>query len=248
MRRASIWMLLIVFSSSFAIQITSCSIIGVTAGAIADARRPKTQIVPTGRVVKFYPGDKLILFLKDSTRVQGVYAGPDRLTDSEYVSRYERWRAASAENGEFPMIGERIRIGGSGITSADDGVFVGFVHRGIEIAHGSRTRVRLFADNHRLVRSDGRRIDLDRAGKQALAGELPLITALRVRSGENVRVVPLDEVALVYGPTHPQGARTGLVIGLSADVIVAAAVVAAAASYKGPFEGASGCSYTPTSY
>jgi hypothetical protein len=246
--RALTWMLLILLSCSFAIHVAGCSILGASIGAIADARRPRTKLVPTGRVVKFYPGDKLVLFLKDSTRVEGIYAGPDRLSDSNYVGRYQRWRAASPENGEFPLIGERIRVGESGITSADDGKFVGFVHRGLEIDRRGSKRVRLFEDHHWLLRSDGHRIDLARVSKQALAGELPVITALRVRSAESTRTVPLNDVGLVYGPTHPQGARMGFVIGLTVDAAVAVAIMAFASSYQGPFAGASGCSYTPSTY
>lgn len=249
MSRAQGWAAIAALGAAFTFHVTisGCSVLGLVSGSIWDAIHRKGQrLIPPARVMRFYRGDAMVLILEDSTRVECVYEGSARLPAEEYERRYTEWRRSDPRAADFPMIGERVSIGERGsVTSVGTGSFRGFAHGGILLERKGRLRVVSDLERGFVTRSDGTTTGLRQVRELAVAGVLPLVTALRVRTQEGERVVPVDEVALVQAPDHPHGARNGFVIGLVADVVVVAVV---ASSLQSAFDNSGGCepTYTPT--
>jgi hypothetical protein len=238
-RRVRSWSIIAFLGSLFTFHVTGCSLIGLTGGAILDSRHRAPRALVPGRVERFYPGDAMVLTLKDGTRVEGVYEGPARIPAEEYARLYRAWREGSKHASDLPEIGEQVSA-----PIVGEGRFIGFVQSGIEVAWKKKAVMGRFRENGWLTRSNGRRIHLADLRKMAETGELPILTVMRIRGGEETREVPLNDVAIVRAPGHPYAAKTGFFLGLFAD----AAIVAAAATYESPHIDASGCAYYPEPY
>jgi len=55
------------------------------------------------------------------------------------------------------------------------------------------------------------------------AGELPVTTALEIRTEAGTAIVGLDEIAVVMGPTQRTAAAACFFVGLVADVVIVVA-------------------------
>lgn len=244
MRRARGWVAIALFGATFAIHVTGCSLIGLTAGSIVDATQKGSRTLPPTRFASFYPGDNMTLTLEDGDRIEGVYRGAARVPDQDYASRYRPWRDDDVHATGFPRLGERVSVDHPGsINGGGEGWFRGFAHGGIELGEKGAVRVIPITGDGTLRDSRGKRIPLARVRERVEAGDVPLSTAMRIDTDSGVRVIPIDAVALVSAPSHPNAARTGFMIGLVADV----AVVAVAASSQTHQQNYGGCT-DPTIY
>jgi hypothetical protein len=238
---------LLALGSCLSVHLSGCSLIGLAGGAIVDARRPDTTLMPTGRMHAFRVGDSLTLVLRDTTRISGRYAGVSRMSDEVYRARWARLRE---ERGgpPLPRPGAYVRVVRSGrdLASGGGGEFLAFTLDAIEIRdrRGAVKALPLRAVDE--IRWDDGRARLSHGDLEQLrlAGGLPLAASITIDADGTAVTVPLDDVAWVWGPTMKDAARKGFVLGLAADAVIVATAIAVAASYRGPFEG-SNCEASP---
>ena len=218
MNRRRGWIALAGLGAFFAVHIEGCSLIGLTTGAAIDANTPRFQQVSASELVRVSPGSRVTLLLHDSTRVRGVYRGATRIADDDYRIVYDAWRAHHPRGASFPEIGEPVELKPGG-----KGAFRAFVAEGVEIQSRRLGATSLDRDGW-LVRRDGSRLDLLEARDLALAGELPIATALRIETDQGERRIALDRVALVDAHTVRHAALSGFLVGLAADAMVVTVV------------------------
>lgn len=201
--------------ASFAIHIGGCSLIGVGMGTNADAHKPPIERLQPG-LMRIDPGARITVLLDDSTQAAGVYRGPQRMPDAEYRALYDAWRAVYSRGASFPAIGERVEQSWGG-----RGEFVAFSAEGIEIRPGRWDPEVTGLDRLGwIVRPSGERLDLREARDLAIAGDLPMATALRLQTRSGERVVPIHRVALVEVVNNRHAARNGFIAGLVVDAII----------------------------
>jgi hypothetical protein len=233
------------------LHVSGCSLIGLAGGSIIDAGRPRHSFVPTGQVHTFHFGDSVRLQRRDSTVVEGRFAGSTRIPDAEYRDRFAMAQSRpGAPALPPPGVPVQVRLRGAVPMSADRGELLAFVAAAVEFRDRSGRTVSVPFSQLRELQWDGgrERLTLEDLARLRLEGALPLASNLLVESDTGTVVVPVDDVAWLWGPTPRGAARKGFVLGLVADVVVVGVVAAIASSYRGPFEGAGGCDASPSVY
>jgi hypothetical protein len=225
------WIAIAGLGGIFAVNVNGCSLIGLGVGTAIDTRASLHEQLRGGEMVRVPAGSRVVLLLDDSTRVRGVYLGSERITDQEYRPVYGAWRANHPRAAGFPEIGESIQV-----TDGGKGVFRAFVAEGVEF-QSWRLRPVPFDRDGWLVRSDGSRLHLYDVRDLALAGELPIATALRIDTDRGERRIAVDRVALVETPSSGRAALAGFLVGLAADAMI---VIAIRDATRGP-----SCSVAP---
>ena len=76
-----------------------------------------------------------------------------------------------------------------------------------------------------LARRDGSRLDLLEVREIALAGDLPIATALRVKTDLGELRIAVDSVKMIDASTVRHAALNGFIVGLAADAIIVATAV-----------------------
>jgi hypothetical protein len=238
---------LLALGSCLSVHVSGCSLIGLAGGAIIDARRPATMLVPTGKMHAFREGDSLLLVLRDTSRIAGRYAGVSRMSDEVYRERYGRIRGERGA-AALPVPGANVTVVLSrwDLASGGQKEFLAFVIDAIEIRDRRGEVKALPIREVQEIRWDEGRARLSRAELERLRleGALPIAASITIDADGGAVTVPLDDVAWVWGPTMKDAARKGFVLGLAADAIIVATAIAAAASYRGPIEG-SNCEASP---
>lgn len=202
---------IIALSLLLAIQVSGCTVIGFAVGEAADRKAKERQRYRMGDLARIERGSKVQLLMDDSTRVAGKYLGALRQEESAYRPRYEAWRAQAARAATFPAWSERVVVDPGG-----QGPFMGFVLEGVLIRSGTRG-IHPVTSSGMLRREDGSALDLLDVQDLALAGELPLATALRVETDDGERQIAVDRVVQVDGTGPQNAAIRGLVAGLAFD-------------------------------
>ena len=239
MVRRRAWFALFALAAFFAVNINGCTLIGLTAGAISDARGARYRELRGAEMVRIPPGSRVSIHLRDSTLLQGVYRGSVRIDADAYQLTYAAWRQRHARGASFPEIDEPIELDPGG-----KGSFVAFVAEGIEM-RAPRMGVTVVDAHGVLVRSDGARLDLIDARDMALAGELPIATALLLRTREGDERVAVDRVERIDAVIRRRGAVHGMLVGLAADVIIIAIV---RTHRSGPAPSSPDCDPPPLTY
>lgn len=239
MNRRFGWLALGALSAFFAVSLHGCTIIGLTAGAISDSRTPRYRELRGSEMVRVPPGSQVTVRLRDSTRLIGVYRGAVRIADEAYQPAYAAWRERHPRGDAFPEVDEPIAFDPGG-----SGSFRAFVATGIEVqVPGVGLTV---VDPHGiLVRRNGARLDLFDARDMALAGELPIATALLVRTSQGEKRIPVDRVQKIDAVVSRRGAVNGMLVGLAADVIIIAII---RTHRSGPAPSGPECDWQPYSY
>lgn len=108
MGRRRSWIAVAALGAVFAVHVNGCSLIGLTAGAMLDADKPRYQQLRGSEMVRVLPGSHVQLLLDDSTWVVGIYRGSARIADDEYRPVYDAWGAHHPRGASFPQIGEPV--------------------------------------------------------------------------------------------------------------------------------------------
>lgn len=229
MNRRRGWIAIAGLGAIFAVHVNGCSLMGLATGAMIDAKAPRLQQIRASELVRVSPGSRVTILLDDSTFVRGTYRGSTRLADDAYRVIYEIWRATHPRGPSFPEIGEPVELNPGG-----KGAFGGFVAEGVELESrrwGSTATP--FDRDGWLERRDGSRLDLWEVRDLALAGDLPIATALRIETEGGERRIALDRVALIAASTSRHAARTGFLVGLAADAMIVAMAAGIASQSQG---------------
>ena len=198
-----------------------CVAVAAMLGIIA-AARPAGAVEPGewGLVkLRFFPGDSVILTLKDSTRVAGEFQGLAKTSPEAYGPRYERWRSTAPQATHMPAMGAQVELVGFGMSNFARGSFWGFSQEAVEIQKKRDApigSVEFARFTHLVVPGKGqvRRQQLERWSK---AGELPRVTELRLQTADGPRTIPLDDVAAAQAPGFAPAPRG---LGLFSDRVV----------------------------
>jgi hypothetical protein len=247
-RRLYVVVAAIGLSLAISVHTTGCSLIGLTGGAIIDARTPRNRLVPTGKIHAFSRGDSLRLYLADSSEVAGRYVGSERMSDSRYRDRFARMQERSGA-ADLPTPGATVQViqPGMGLVGGGSSELLAFLHDGIEVSdRRGRVRVVPFRKIHE-IHWDGKRLKHKDLAALRLAGAVPLPEQMILEADTGAVVVPLDDIEMVWGPSLRGAARRGFVLGLAADAVVVVTVVAIAASSQ-PFSGGTSCDASPGLY
>lgn len=212
------WIAIVALGAIFAVHVNSCSLINLAVGWRIDARRPRYEELRASELVRVSPGEQITLLLDDSTRVSGAYLGSAHIADAEYRVTYDAWRGRHLRGPAFPEIGElvQLKLGGKGAFNA-------FVAEGVEL-QSRRFGRSTYERKGWMLRHDGSKLDMIEVRDLSLSGELPMATALRMRTDAGERSIPVNRIAMIGATPARHAAMKGFLVGLAADVLVIAAI------------------------
>jgi hypothetical protein len=114
----------------------------------------------------------------------------------------------------FPEIGETVRLRPGG-----KGAFRAFVAQGVEL-QSRRLGTVVAKPGAWLERRDGSKLDMSEVYELAVAGDLPMATALRIETDRGDDTISVERVALIHAPTVRHAARNMFLAGLAVDAMI----------------------------
>ncbi len=101
------WMWL---SIPFTVVISGCSLIGLTLGAMSDARQPKEMIIPGWKVDSLKVGTMIEVLCKDSITLRGKYNGVEPMPLGQYAQAYAKAQARLPEGIHLPNLADTLTM------------------------------------------------------------------------------------------------------------------------------------------
>lgn len=256
--RIALLVLAVLLMSPLVLSNASCTAIGYSIGNSLTKNDPPRRI-PAGKALRIEAGTPMEAALEDARVVRGVYLGRARLGDGEYAARYDAWRARTPD--AFALASEVELVDRRGRTRT--AVFRGFGYRAVSVSGAAGRIDDVPFAKLRAVRADSaREWSATRLAELDARGELPSREALAIGRGlpfdwnkqwspgrgisaaslpafSDTVTVPVDGVQVLSVPSA-RGVRTVCTLaGLAVDASLIA-LVAAAASIRGPFD-SGGC-------
>jgi hypothetical protein len=229
-----------------------CTLIGLTTGAVSDARR-KPTLLPVWEVDSLKPGVPVDVQLRDGRRFVGRFSGLSSVPPAEYAEAYEKARVALQGEVRLPALGpvELVEAGGKKRQVELLGFNPGCA--ALRRKSGAEPTCHPSGKTSSLTDAAGGRIGATAIDTWTNSGRLPLKDAL-VMSGAALDAaappltkeykdagpdqrqalrLPLEEIASIEW-LRPGGATTkGLLIGAAVDVVVVGAAAIALAADSG---------------
>jgi len=216
---------------------TGCSVIGLATGAIIDGAKPDTTITESNYHRSLRTNRAITVVLDDGSRLNGEYEGVVSLGEGAYSARFE---GSSLSPADSPRPGDEIRVlrdlGGEvrGIFLGYDlapmraAVMPGSKHvRGIpvicrlmESEHEESTQIHLSVVRAMIGPRDTD-YDMTLIRERAASNDLPLLSALSVRTNSVVETIPIDEIAATEQPTSKKAKWVLLGVGAGIDATLA---------------------------
>ena len=241
--RAFVSLMLSALLLPMVISISGCTAIGYAIGHAVDHGKPG-RVLPAADALVVRPGAAVTLELAGHRSLAGLYLGRGRVGDDAYRDMWESWRAAHGG----PALGDTVQLEReSGALSL---VFRGFAFRAVELRtldgkQGEHMAFRSF----RALRAGDWSMPTDSLEAMNARGELPTHEALRIATGTRRQIeaarwgspgllaapalpdtvlVPYDDVRHLLLPAPRTATKVGVVVGLTADMIIVAGLVAMA--------------------
>lgn len=271
LRRVLHAFLFVLVLAPFAVHLTGCSILGLGIGAVMDSQRPRRdRMIPSNEVGEVRSGSFVEFRLRDSSVVVGKFLGVDQDFSAGYAERYAAWRAGPDSAYRAPALGEEVRLVERSRRSRI-GRFAGFGYRSALLERmGKSPQIYLFEDLIELRTADKTRIKVERFAELEAEGRLPTrVGAWVARPSASPKTagerwlghlkrerpafadtveVSADELRWVRASSQSSAARTGLYIGLTADLVGLAVVLSAASASSSPGCDLSGVTFGPGYY
>lgn len=216
-----------------ALQLSGCSVIGFTVGAIKDAALPQEYVFTRYAIDSLKHGMVLKIRKVDSTICSGKLSGTISRPPEEYVVIYKGHLTRSPIGLLVPELGESIRIIAEGERGHREsfGQLIGFHSGAICVRASGETEVTDVPTSaiDTVFSGAGRAIDGVRIRRHLANGDIPLMeTGLLVKVGDQTTLVPLDSILEIHCPTSRNEKWWNLGIGIVLDavgIIVTVAVV-----------------------
>jgi hypothetical protein len=172
----------IVSSLIFLVGVTGCSPTGWL-----------TKELPDGS--SFDKGDQVTVLTKNGSSTSGMFLGLESVSEQEYANQFFH---SVPLNSQVPEIGEAIRISTS--ISPDkiwEGKFVGFDYKNLWVKFSENTNPQPIYITNVFGLADSRGHSMYRMNLRQMFvdGDLPLMTALTIKTTNGIVYVPINTVA-----------------------------------------------------
>jgi hypothetical protein len=151
--------------------------------------------VPDGSNLK--PGENVTVIQRDGSVITGEYIGPTTIPSAEYTALYDRVGQSPLEGNVLPGIGQTVQF--STIltdTKSWTGQLVGFDLANIWLRFPGKTGAEpiYFSSISSLSDGNGGVIDRMKLRGMFLNGDIPLMSALKIKNGSREVAVPISSV------------------------------------------------------
>ncbi len=229
------------FCLLLAVALCGCSIIGLTIGALSDARQPKAMTVPGWKVDTLKVGAKVEVLHRDGSTVSGKFTGVKPMPFSEYVSLHTKAQTQLPEGIHVPNLADTVFMTFIARQPQEPEVVVtgqlaGFEQDSVRIGQQVAGKARILAwPLSELMRMSNRSGD-DVTGETVRSlindGKIPVRSALALSEKREKRLIAANQVQEIHVlPAKKSGALTGFLLGAVIDATVL--IAAASADYGG---------------
>ncbi len=215
------------------LQLSGCSVIGFTAGAIKDASLPEEYVITRDEIGGLEHGIAVIITRIDSTVFVGEFSSCVTLRSKEYADAYKEHMDRHPLRTLLPKLGDSIRIVVDSTQKQREsfGRLVGFGCGAISLRASGETEVTNIPIKtiDSLSGSSGEGMDGVTLRRHLTNGDIPLMeTGMLVEVGGQTTAVPIDSILEIHYPTSRNEKWWNLGIGLALDAVcvtVAAAII-----------------------
>lgn len=219
-----------------AVALCGCSIIGLTIGALSDARQPKAMTVPGWKVDTLKVGAKVEVLLRDGRTVNGKFKGIKPMPFNQYVTLHNEAKAQLPEGMYLPNPTDTLVMTFAARKPQESEVTVtgqlaGFVRDSVRVGQNVAGKARIVAwPLSELIRlSDQRGNELTGETIRSLIndGKIPVRSSLAILAKSEQKLIPTNQVQQVH---QLAGKKEGVLVGFLLGAAIDAAVIAAVAS------------------
>jgi len=218
--------LAVVAVAAATVQLSGCSLIGLTIGARSDASKPDYVRIPGWSVRSVKPGTPITVMQRDGARLHGLYDGITLVSAPAYARRYAGCQQRLQPEVALPALGDSIAVKLTSGTQLERR-FSGFDLREVLVTAEGKTapsRLPLKAVAS-ITDRRGNVIDADKLDSLLLRGEIPAVSAIAVKTATGRTSIPADQVQQLEVRNTKQGKLIGFLVGAAVDAIVIVAVV-----------------------
>lgn len=219
-----------------AVALCGCSIIGLSIGALSDARQPKAMTVPGWKVDTLKVGAKVEVLLRDGRTVNGKFKGIKPMPFNQYVTLHNEAKAQLPEGMYLPNPTDTLVMTFAARKPQESEVTVtgqlaGFVRDSVRVGQNVAGKARIVAwPLSELIRmSDHRGNELTGETIRSLIndGKIPVRSSLAILAKSEQKLIPTNQVQQVH---QLAGKKEGVLVGFLLGAAIDAAVIAAVAS------------------
>lgn len=219
-----------------AVALCGCSIIGLSIGALSDARQPKAMTVPGWKVDTLKVGAKVEVLLRDGRTVNGKFKGIKPMPFNQYVTLHNEAKAQLPEGMYLPNPTDTLVMTFAARKPQESEVTVtgqlaGFVRDSVRVGQNVAGKARIVAwPLSELIRlSDQRGNELTGETIRSLIndGKIPVRSSLAILAKSEQKLIPTNQVQQVH---QLAGKKEGVLVGFLLGAAIDAAVIAAVAS------------------
>lgn len=239
MRRVIIRTINIILGCLILFQLSGCSIVGYSTGALVDAMGDEETITETDEIIAMKEGKKVSLITKDGQIISGKYSQRMALPDSVYKSNLNK----AALGDTIPEFNDSLIFK---LTDSQEisNRFYGFGYfiknspdkLKYHTSVGQFVPVDCLLDNKKMIgvplnsileinSVSGKRYDGHVLRELALEKSLPLNQGLLIMNDSVEALIPLNEIVAVEVGRSNSGRKTGFIYGLAIDVLILAIAV-----------------------
>lgn len=214
-----------------AVALCGCSIIGLTIGALSDARQPKAMTVPGWKVDTLKVGAKVEVLLRDGRTVNGKFKGIKPMPFNQYVTLHNEAKAQLPEGIYLPNPSDTLVMTFAARKPQESEVTVtgqlaAFVRDSVRIGQNVAGKARIVAwPLSELIRMSGHRgneITGETVRRLINDGTIPVRSSLAILEKREQKLIGINQIQQVH---QLAGKRTGAIVGLLVGGVIDATVM-----------------------